>query len=56
MDRHGVVKTFNAAAEKMLGYHAAEVIEKVVWQIVPEIATRIIEREIERLLRERDKK
>ena len=28
MDRHGVVKTFNAAAEKMLGYHAAEVIEK----------------------------
>ena len=28
MDRHGVVTSFNAAAEKMLGYHAAEVIEK----------------------------
>ncbi len=32
---------------------AAEVIEKVVWQVLPEVATRIVERELARLLEER---
>jgi hypothetical protein len=39
--------------ESIIRAQSQEVIEKVVWQVVPEIATRIIEREIERLLKER---
>jgi len=39
--------------EAIIRAQSQEVIEKVVWQVVPEIATRIIEREIERLLKER---
>lgn len=38
--------------EAIIRAQSQETIEKVVWQIVPEIATRIIEREIERLLKE----
>ncbi|MCB0350358.1 MAG: response regulator [Bdellovibrionales bacterium] len=40
--------------EAIIRAQSAEIIEKVVWQVVPEIATRIIERELERLLKERD--
>lgn len=39
--------------EAIIRAQSQEVIEKVVWQVVPEIATRIIERELERLLKER---
>ncbi len=39
--------------EAIVRAQAKEIIEKVVWQVVPEVATRIIERELERLLRER---
>jgi hypothetical protein len=39
--------------EAIIRAQSKEVIEKVVWQVVPEIATRIIERELERLLKER---
>ncbi|OFZ14872.1 MAG: hypothetical protein A2Z20_04595 [Bdellovibrionales bacterium RBG_16_40_8] len=35
---------------------AKEMIEKVIWQVVPEIATQIIERELARLLKERSQK
>jgi two-component system, cell cycle response regulator len=41
--------------ETIIRAQSQEVIEKVVWQVVPEIATRIIERELERLLKERNK-
>lgn len=41
--------------EDIIRAQSQEVIEKVVWQIVPEIATRIIERELQRLLSERSK-
>lgn len=40
--------------ETIIRAQSTEVIEKVVWQIVPEIATRIIERELQRLLKERN--
>lgn len=43
----------NPQIETILQNQAKEIIEKVVWQIVPEIATRIIERELQRLLEER---
>ena len=42
--------------EAIIRAQAKDVIEKVVWQIVPEIASRIIEREIERLLKERNER
>ncbi len=42
--------------ETLIRAQSKEVIEKVVWQVVPEIATRIIERELERLLSERNRK
>ncbi|MCB0355372.1 MAG: response regulator [Bdellovibrionales bacterium] len=32
-----------------------EIVERVVWQVVPELATQIIERELKRLLEEQDK-
>ncbi len=40
--------------EAIIRAQSAEIIESVVWKIVPEIATQIIERELSRLLRERD--
>lgn len=40
--------------EKIIREQSAEVIESVVWKVVPEIATQIIERELNRLLKERD--
>lgn len=40
--------------EKIIRQQSAEVIEAVVWKIVPELATQIIERELNRLLKERD--
>ncbi len=39
--------------EAIIRAQSKEVIEKVVWQVVPEIATQIIEREIKKLLKER---
>jgi hypothetical protein len=38
--------------EELVTAQAQQIIEKVVWQVVPEIATRIIERELQRLLSE----
>lgn len=40
--------------EAMVRKQAAEIIESVVWKVLPEIATEIIERELKKLLRERD--
>lgn len=40
--------------EKIIRSQSAEVIESVVWKVIPEIATQIIERELNRLLKERD--
>lgn len=43
-----------AQLEKIIRAQSAEIIESVVWKIVPELATQIIERELSRLLKERD--
>ena len=43
-----------AQLEKIIRAQSAEVIESVVWKVVPELATQIIERELNRLLKERD--
>lgn len=40
--------------EKVIRAQSAEVIEAVVWKVVPELAKQIIERELNRLLQERD--
>lgn len=40
--------------EAIVRREAREIIEKVVWEVVPEIATQIIEREIKKLLKEKD--
>lgn len=40
--------------EKIIRSQSADVIESVVWKVVPELATQIIERELKRLLSERD--
>jgi two-component system, cell cycle response regulator len=40
--------------EKIIREQSAEVIESVVWKVVPELAKQIIERELNRLLKERD--
>lgn len=40
--------------EAIIRAQSKELIEKVVWQVVPEIASQIIEREIKKLLKERD--
>jgi two-component system, cell cycle response regulator len=40
--------------EKVIRAQSAEIIESVVWRVVPELATQIIERELNRLLKERD--
>lgn len=40
--------------ENLIRAQSAEVIESVVWKIVPELAAQIIERELNKLLRERD--
>ena len=39
---------------KIVKAQSQEVIEKVVWQVVPELATQIIERELNRLLKEKE--
>ncbi len=52
----GVPQLSEQQLEALIRAQSKEVIEKVVWQIVPEIATRIIERELERLLSERNQK
>lgn len=39
--------------EAIIRAQSKEMIEKVIWQVVPEIASQIIEREIQRLLKER---
>lgn len=43
-----------AQLEKIIRAQSAEVIESVVWKIVPDLAKQIIERELARLLKERD--
>lgn len=40
--------------EKLIREQSKEVIESVVWKVVPELAAQIIERELARLLKERD--
>ncbi len=40
--------------ERIIREQSAEVIESVVWKVVPELAKQIIERELNRLLKERD--
>jgi hypothetical protein len=40
--------------EAIIRKQSAEVIESVVWKVVPELATQIIERELNRLLKERE--
>lgn len=40
--------------EKIIREQSAEVIESIVWKVVPDLATQIIERELNRLLKERD--
>ncbi len=43
-----------AEIEKIIRAQSADVIESVVWKVVPELATQIIERELNRLLKERE--
>jgi two-component system cell cycle response regulator len=45
-----------AQIESILRSQSTEIIEKIVWQVVPEIATRIIERELEKILKERSRR
>jgi CheY-like chemotaxis protein len=40
--------------EKVIREQSAEIIESVVWKVVPDLAAQIIERELKRLLKERD--
>lgn len=40
--------------EEIIRSQSAEVIESVVWKVIPELAAQIIERELNRLLKERD--
>jgi two-component system cell cycle response regulator len=40
--------------EKIIREQSAEVIESVVWKVIPELAAQIIERELNKLLKERD--
>ncbi|MGZ3723975.1 MAG: response regulator [Bdellovibrionales bacterium] len=40
--------------EKIIRQQSAEVIESVVWKVIPELAAQIIERELNKLLKERD--
>lgn len=39
---------------ELIRIQSREIVEKVVWQVVPELATQIIEREIKRLLEEQN--
>ncbi|MDC0980347.1 response regulator [Bdellovibrionales bacterium] len=39
--------------EEVIRAQSAEVIEKIVWKVVPDLASRIIERELDRLLNEK---
>jgi hypothetical protein len=43
-----------AQLEKIIREQSADVIESVVWKVIPELATQIIERELKKLLQERD--
>jgi len=40
--------------EKIIREQSKDVIESVVWKVIPELATQIIERELNKLLKERD--
>ena len=40
--------------EAIVRAEAREILEKVIWEVVPEIATQVIEREIQKLLKEQD--
>ncbi|MGE4131689.1 MAG: response regulator [Bdellovibrionales bacterium] len=43
-----------AKIEEIIRQQAAEIIESVVWKVVPDLAAQIIERELNKLLKERD--
>jgi len=43
-----------AQLEKIIREQSAEIIESVVWKVVPDLAAQIIERELNRLLKERE--
>ena len=43
-----------AQLEQMIRKQAAEMIESVVWKVVPDLAAQLIERELSRLLKERE--
>jgi two-component system cell cycle response regulator len=45
-----------AQLEKIIREQSAEVIESVVWKVVPDLAAQIIERELNRLLKDRESK
>jgi hypothetical protein len=40
--------------EKIVREQSAEIIEAVVWKVIPELAKQIIERELNKLLKEKD--
>ena len=40
--------------EAIVRAEAREILEKVIWEVVPEIASQVIEREIQKLLKEQD--
>jgi two-component system cell cycle response regulator len=49
------IPTLSAAQlEAIVRQQSAEIIESVVWKVIPDLATAIIERELNRLLKERD--
>jgi CheY-like chemotaxis protein len=49
-----VAKISEADIERIVRAQAQEMIEAVIWKVVPELAQQIIEREIQRLLKEKD--
>jgi len=49
-----VPKISEAELERIIRAQSAEVIEAVVWKVIPELAAQIIERELNKLLKERD--
>ena len=42
--------------EAIVRAEAREILEKVIWEVVPEIASQVIEREIQKLLKEQDER
>ncbi len=50
----GVNQMSAAQLEKIIRAQSAEMIESVIWKVIPELAAQIIERELNKLLKERD--